>query len=128
MRINGVIWLLENHRDLIDAGYALNEGGGGALRDGVHIANGVQASEKVYQSFTLEVTNPGGHSSLPVKDNAIYRLADALIRIRAHDFPVALNEVTQVLFERSAEIEEGELEAALKGILEYPPNPADLSR
>ncbi len=121
---NGVIWLLENHRDLIDAGYALNEGGGGALRDGVHIANGVQASEKVYQSFTLEVTNPGGHSSLPVKDNAIYRLADALIRIRAHDFPVALNEVTQVLFERSAEIEEGELEAALQGILEYPPNPA----
>ena len=121
---NGVVWLLENHPDLIDAEYALNEGGKGTLRDGVHIANFVQASEKVYQSFTLEVTNPGGHSSLPVKDNAIYRLADALIRIRAFDFPVALNEVTQIFFERSAELEEGDLAAAMRGILQFPPDPA----
>jgi len=121
---NGVVWLLENHPDLVDAEYALNEGGGGTIRDGVHIANGVQASEKVYQSFTLEAVNPGGHSSLPVKDNAIYRLADALIRIRAYDFPVALNEVTQVFFERSAELEEGDLAAAMRGILKYPPDPA----
>ena len=121
---NGVIWLLENHPDLIDAEYALNEGGGGALRDGVHITNGVQASEKVYQSFTLEVTNPGGHSSLPIKDNAIYRLADALIRIRAYDFPVALNDVTQVYFERSAQLEKGDLAAAMRGVLQYPPDPA----
>jgi acetylornithine deacetylase/succinyl-diaminopimelate desuccinylase-like protein len=121
---NGVIWLLENHPDLIEAEYALNEGGGGALRDGVPVANGVQASEKVYQSFTLEVTNPGGHSSLPDKDNAIYRLADALIRIRGYDFPVALNEVTKIFFERSAELEEGELADAMRGILQYPPDPA----
>ncbi len=121
---NGVIWLLENHPDMVDAEYALNEGGGGALRDGVHIANGVQASEKVYQSFTLEVTNPGGHSSLPVKDNAIYRLADALIRIRSYDFPVALNDVTQAFFERSAQLEEGDLAAAMQGILQYPPDSA----
>jgi len=121
---NGVTWLLENHPDLVDAEYAVNEGGGGALRDGVRIANGVQASEKVYQSFTLEVTNPGGHSSLPVKDNAIYRLADALIRIRAYDFPVALNDVTQVFFERSAQLEEGDLAAAMQGVLQYPPDPA----
>lgn len=121
---NGVIWLLANHPDLIDAEYALNEGGGGVIRDGVHIANGVQASEKVYQSFTLDITNPGGHSSLPVKDNAIYRLADALIRIRGHDFPVALNDVTKKFFERSAEIEEGELAAAMRGVLQYPPDPA----
>jgi len=77
---NGVVWLLENHRELIDAEYALNEGGSAVIKDGKHIANGVQASEKVYQTFTLEVTNPGGHSSLPVKDNAIYHLADALVR------------------------------------------------
>lgn len=121
---NGVAWLLENHPDLIDAAYALNEGGGGAMKDGRRIANDVQASEKVYQSFTLEVTNPGGHSSLPVKENAIYRLADALIRLRALDFPVVLNEVTRVFFERSASIEQGELASAMRGILEEPPDSA----
>jgi acetylornithine deacetylase/succinyl-diaminopimelate desuccinylase-like protein len=121
---NGVEWLLANHRDLIDAEYALNEGGGGAMQGGRRISNAVQASEKVYQSFVLEVTNPGGHSSLPVKENAIYRLADALARIRDHDFPVAFNEVTRVYFERSAEIEQGELAAAMRGVLAAPPEPA----
>ncbi len=121
---NGVVWLLENHRELIDAEYALNEGGSAVIRDGKHIANGVQASEKVYQTFTLEVTNPGGHSSLPMKDNAIYRLADALVRIRAYDFPVVLNEVTRVFFERYAELEEGDLAAAMRGIIQDPPDPA----
>jgi acetylornithine deacetylase/succinyl-diaminopimelate desuccinylase-like protein len=121
---NGVIWLIENHPEMIDAEYALNEGGGGQIRDGVHIANGVQASEKVYQSFILEVTNPGGHSSLPKKENAIYQLADALIRIRAYDFPVSLNEVTRAFFEGSADIEEGELAEAMRGVLQDPPDPA----
>ena len=124
---NGVQWLLENHAELIDAEYALNEGGGGAMKDGKHIANGVQASEKVYQSFTLEVTNPGGHSSLPLKDNAIYHLADALVRIRNHDFPVSLNEVTQLFFERSAELEKGELADAMRGVLQSPPDPAAIA-
>ena len=124
---NGVQWLLENHRDLIDAEYALNEGGGGAMKDGRHIANGVQASEKVYQTFTLEVTNPGGHSSLPLKDNAIYHLAEALVRIRNHDFPVILNEVTQMFFERSAELEEGELAEAMRGVMESPPDAASIA-
>jgi acetylornithine deacetylase/succinyl-diaminopimelate desuccinylase-like protein len=117
-------WLIANHPELIDVEYALNEGGGGSLRDGVPIAHNVQASEKVFQSFTPEVTNPGGHSSLPVKDNAIYRLSDALIRIRAHDFPVALNEVTKAFFERSASIEDGELAAAMRGVLQFPPDPS----
>ena len=124
---NGVQWLLENHAELIDAEYALNEGGGGAMKDGKHIANGVQASEKVYQTFMLEVTNPGGHSSLPLKDNAIYHLADALVRIRNHDFPVSLNEVTQLFFERSAELEEGELADAMRGVLQSPPDPAAIA-
>ena len=121
---NGVVWLLENHRELIDAEYALNEGGSAVIRDGRHIANGVQASEKVYQTFTLEVTNPGGHSSLPMKDNAIYRLADALVRIRAYDFPVVLNEVTRIFFERYADLEEGDLAAAMRGIIQDPPDPS----
>ena len=121
---NGVTWLLENHRDLIDAEYAVSEGGRGAIKEGAYVAHYVQASEKVYQTFALEVTNPGGHSSLPVKDNAIYRLADALIRIRAHDFPVVINEISRIFFERSAELEEGELAAAMRGVLSDPPDPA----
>lgn len=113
---NGVQFLLENHRDLIDAEYALNEGGGGSMRNGRHIFNSVQASEKVYQSYTLEVTNPGGHSSLPVKDNAIYHLVDALAKIRSYDFPVILNDVTRMYFQRAAELEEGDLAAAMRAI------------
>jgi acetylornithine deacetylase/succinyl-diaminopimelate desuccinylase-like protein len=124
---NGVQWLLENHPDLIDAEYALNEGGGGSLKNGIHVANNVQASEKVYQTFILETTNPGGHSSLPLKDNAIYRLADGLVRIRNHDFPVRLNEVTQLFFERSAELEEGELADAMRGVLQSPPDPSSIA-
>jgi acetylornithine deacetylase/succinyl-diaminopimelate desuccinylase-like protein len=124
---NGVTWLLDNHRELIDAEYALNEGGGGAMRNGVHLLNAVQASEKVYQSFTLETTNPGGHSSLPVKDNAIYHLADALVRIRNHDFPVSLNEVTRMYFERTADLG-GEFETAMRGVLADPPDPSAIAR
>ncbi len=124
---NGVQWLLENHRELIDAEYALNEGGGGAMKDGQRIVNAVQASEKVYQTFMLETTNPGGHSSLPLKDNAIYHLADALIRIRNHDFPVSLNEVTLAFFERSAELAEGELADAMRGVLQSPPDPSSIA-
>jgi acetylornithine deacetylase/succinyl-diaminopimelate desuccinylase-like protein len=124
---NGVQWLLENHRELIDAEYALNEGGGGAMKDGVHIANGVQASEKVYQTFMLETTNAGGHSSLPLKDNAIYHLADALMRIRNYDFPVSLNEVTQAFFERSADLSDGELADAMRGVLQSPPDAASIA-
>ena len=99
---NGVEWLLANHRELIDAEFGLNEGGGGQMKDGRRIANTVQATEKVFQSFRLEVKNPGGHSSLPVPDNAIYRLAEGLVRLSRHQFPVRLNEVTRLFFERSA--------------------------
>lgn len=124
---NGVQWLLAQHPALIDAEYALNEGGGGAMKDGVRLSNAVQASEKVYQSFTLEVTNPGGHSSLPVRDNAIYRLADALGRIRDYDFPVVLNDVTRAYFERSAALQSGELASAMLGVLKTPPDPAAIA-
>jgi acetylornithine deacetylase/succinyl-diaminopimelate desuccinylase-like protein len=123
---NGVVWLLAEHRDLIDAEFALNEGGGGALRQGRRLANSVQASEKIYQTFELEVTNPGGHSSLPERENAIYRLSEALLRIREHDFPVALNEVTRAFFERSALGQPPEIAAAMRGVLEDPPSPQAL--
>jgi len=102
---NGVEWLVRNHRNLIDAEFAINEGGGGNMRRGKYLTNEVQASEKVYQDFRLEVTNPGGHSSLPVKDNAISHLSAGLARLATFDFPVQLNEVTRAYFERSAAAE-----------------------
>src|SRR6476619_5525619 len=78
---NGAEWLVKNHKALIDAEFAINEGGGGSMRKGKYLTNEVQASEKVFQDFHLEVTNPGGHSSLPVKDNAIYHLSEGLSRL-----------------------------------------------
>ena len=102
---NGVDWLVKNHKDLIDAEFAINEGGGGTMRKGKYLTNEVQASEKVFQNFRLEVTNAGGHSSLPVKDNAIYHLSEALARLATFDFPVQLNEVARAYFERSAAVE-----------------------
>jgi acetylornithine deacetylase/succinyl-diaminopimelate desuccinylase-like protein len=99
---NGVAWLLKEHRGLIDAELAINEGGGGALKNGRRVSNSVQASEKIFQSYRLEVTNRGGHSSLPVKDNAIWHLAGGLARLAELDFPVNLDEVNRQFFERTA--------------------------
>lgn len=102
---NGVDWLITNHRALIDAELALNEGGSGQMRKGQYLINQVQASEKVYQDFRVESRNPGGHSSRPIRDNAIYHLSDALARLAKHDFPVNMNEVTRTYFERMAAFE-----------------------
>ena len=100
---NGVDWLLKNHRDLIDAEFALNADGGGIYtRDGKPAIVTVDASEKLYADYQLEVKNPGGHSSLPVPDNAIYHLTDALGRLERYKFPFELNAVTRAFFERSA--------------------------
>ncbi len=111
---NGPEFLIKNHRDLLDAEFGINEGGGGRHRKGVKLFNGVQASEKVYQSFRLEVKNKGGHSSLPSKDNAIYRLAAGLERLSKFDFPVNLNEVTRGYFQKMATIETGQQAADMK--------------
>jgi acetylornithine deacetylase/succinyl-diaminopimelate desuccinylase-like protein len=102
---NGVDWLVKNHRDLIDAEFAINEGGGGTMRGDKYQTMEIQASEKVYQDFRLEVKNPGGHSSLPSRENAIYRLVAGLGRLAVHEFPVALNEITRGYFERSASVQ-----------------------
>src|SRR3954465_3275129 len=126
---NGVDWLVKNHKDLIDAEFAINEGGGGNMRKGKYLTNEVQASEKVFQNFRLEVTNPGGHSSLPVKDNAIYHLSDGLARLAKFDFPVQLNEVTRVYFERSAQVEsDPKVAAGMRAVAKSTPDLAAAGR
>ena len=121
---NGVEWLTRTHRDLLDAAYALNEGGGGTLTEegGITAArplmHTVQAAEKVPVNYTLTATNPGGHSSVPRPDNAIYELADALGRLARSDFPVALNPVTREYFARSAAVEpRPEMAAAMRALV-----------
>ena len=125
---NGVDWLLKNHKDLINAEYALNEGGGGQQKDGKKILNRVQLSEKVFQSFQIEAKNNGGHSSQPRKDNAIYHIAKALDNLAHYDFPVNLNEGTRVYFERSSKIETGQLAEDMKGVILNPPKPEAVAR
>ena len=120
---NGAQFLVNEHRELVDAAFAINEGGGGVISEGRYVSNSVQAAEKVYQSYTLEVTNPGGHSSLPRKDNAIFELAHALTRIQAYEFPVILNETTRAYFQGMSAIETGERAAMMKRLLEDPPAP-----
>ena len=126
---NGVDWLVKNHRDLIEAEFAINEGGGGNMRKGKYLTNEVQASEKVFQDFRLDVTNSGGHSSLPVKDNAIYHLAAGLSRLAAFEFPVQLNEVTRAYFERSASVEsDPKVAADMRAVAKPTPDPAAAAR
>ena len=117
---NGVAFLLEEHRDLIDAAFALNEGGGGMSQDGVKLSNNVQAAEKLYLSFYFTATNPGGHSSLPVRKNAIYDLSGALLAVQNHGFPVMLNEITEEFFGRSADLVGGEMGDAMRRIVANP--------
>lgn len=120
---NGVQYLIANHRDLMDAAFVINEGSGGRLDDqGNRISLGIQAGEKVYQDYTLEVTNRGGHSSAPVRDNAIYHLSQGLARLADYDFPVKLNDAVRANFERMAVIEGGPGGAAMAAVAK---NPAD---
>jgi acetylornithine deacetylase/succinyl-diaminopimelate desuccinylase-like protein len=121
---NGAHWLVENHRPLIDAAFAINEGGGGTLEgkgmDVKPLFNSIQAAEKVYVDFTLTATNPGGHSSVPRPDNAIYELADALGRLAKFSFPVALNPTTRGFFEQTAKVETPEIAGAMRAIVKNP--------
>ena len=126
---NGVNWLLKNHRELIDAEYALNPDAGTFQMIGDKKSmTALGASEKLYQDYDLKVTNPGGHSSLPVADNAIYQLAGGLVRLERYKFPFELNEVTRVYFDRMSAIVGGELGADMKAILKDPPDAAALAR
>jgi acetylornithine deacetylase/succinyl-diaminopimelate desuccinylase-like protein len=122
---SGIVHLLKNHRALVDAEFALNEGGNGLLdKNGNYLRMTIQAGEKVFQTYQLEVTNPGGHSSLPVKDNAIYHLAGGLARLAAYDFPFKLSDTTRAYFEQMSRIETGQTAADMKAILRDPPDPA----
>ena len=126
---NGVDFLIKHHRPLIDAELALNEGGGGLLdKDDKPVRHGVQAGEKVYQTFRLEATNKGGHSSVPPRDNAIYQLSEALARLGKFDFPFHLSEVTRAYYEKMSTVESGQVAADMKAILSDPPDQAALDR
>ena len=128
-RSNGVEWLIKNHRDLIDAEFILNpDAGDFELDQGKKLLVGVQAAEKLYQDFDVKVTNPGGHSSLPGKENAIYELADGLNRLEHYQFPFELSEVTREYFKREADIVGGSTGADMKAILKTPPDEAAIAR
>jgi acetylornithine deacetylase/succinyl-diaminopimelate desuccinylase-like protein len=130
MPYNGVDWLIKNKRDLIDAEYVINvDAGGGELdKAGKHALFDVQAAEKVYHSVTITATNPGGHSSLPRKDNAIYSLARALDRVAAYDFPAKPNDVVRAYFAKAAPTVEPEIGAAMKKVAGGSNDPAAIAR
>jgi acetylornithine deacetylase/succinyl-diaminopimelate desuccinylase-like protein len=122
---NGAEYLAANERDLIDAAFALNEGGGGDTDGQGHIvAQSIQVGEKLYQDYRLLATNPGGHSSQPVRDNAIYAMSDALLKIREHEFPAEFNDTTRVFFERAGAARKDALGAAMVALAKDPGNVA----
>jgi acetylornithine deacetylase/succinyl-diaminopimelate desuccinylase-like protein len=126
---NGVDWLLKNHRDLIDAEFALNPDAGGVFTDGGKILDmEFEATEKLYADFRVAATNPGGHSSLPKPDNAIYHVVDALARLEKAPFPFELNDVTREYFTEVAATQTGETAADMRAILATPPDPAAIAR
>jgi acetylornithine deacetylase/succinyl-diaminopimelate desuccinylase-like protein len=119
---NGVDWLLKNHRDLIEAAFVLNSDSGGVdLEHGKAISFNVEATEKLYGDYQLTATNPGGHSSLPTPDNAIYHIADSLTRLQGYAFPFELNPVTRAYFARMSKLESGQTAADMAAILQNPP-------
>jgi len=121
----GAEWLANNKRDLIDAAFALNEGGGGRLdANGKPEALSLQVGEKASQNYTLLVTNPGGHSSRPVRPSAIAQLAAAVQKVEAYEFPVHLNPVTTAFFEQTGKALGGERGAAMQRIAANPQDSA----
>lgn len=126
---NGVDWLLKNHRDLVDAEFALNpDSGGVTAENGKPIAVEFEATEKLYADYQLLATNPGGHSSLPRPDNAIYHVSDALGRLQTTEFPFELNAVTREYFAQMARVESGQTAADMRAILTEPPDPQAIAR
>jgi len=124
----GIKWMIKNHHDLIDAEFALNEGGRVGLKNGKPLRNDLQTSEKVFVNYSFEVKNSGGHSSLPTRDNAIYHLAEGLARLSKYDFPVVLNETTRAWLERAAPLEDPQIGAAMNSVASGRPDPGALAR
>ena len=126
---NGVDWLLKNHRDLVDAEFALNADGGGVITEkGKPFIVAMGASEKLYADYELEVTNPGGHSSMPTPENAIYQLSDALVRLEHYKFPFELNDVTRAFFQQTAKVQTGQVAADMLAVTKTPPDQAAIER
>ncbi len=126
---NSVEWLLRTQPDVLKAKFVLNEGAGGLLDgDGRHVALDIQAGEKVYQDFELETTNPGGHSSRPVRDNAINDLAAGLARLAAYQFPISVNTTTRAYFESQAKLAPAPVSADMLAVLRDPPDAAAAER
>jgi acetylornithine deacetylase/succinyl-diaminopimelate desuccinylase-like protein len=126
---NGPAYLLKEHRDLISANLVINlDGGGGNLHNGRPLYFEVGTSEKTYVTYTLETTSPGGHGSLPGRDNAIYRLADGLGRLEAFEFPVMLTATTRASFEKLAALEPGPASADMRAVAQMPPDLAAAER
>ena len=122
---NGVEWLAANRRELIDAEFALNEGGGGTSdASGKVVGQSIQVGEKIFATYRLETRNPGGHSSAPRPDNAIYQLARALARLEAHKFPLEMTETTRTYFREAGA---GRKDAIGAAMLALAANPADKS-
>jgi acetylornithine deacetylase/succinyl-diaminopimelate desuccinylase-like protein len=120
---NGVDWLIKNHRDWIDAEFVLNHDGGGIVSEhGKPFIMTIEPAEKLYADYTLAVTNPGGHSSLPVPDNAIYHLTDGLSHLEQYRFPVEVNNITRAYFERMSKVEKGQRSADMKAVAKEPPD------
>ncbi len=120
-RMNGAQWLAEYQPALIAAGFALNEGGGGDTDGkGTLVSQSMQIGEKSNRSFELETTNPGGHSSIPVDDNAIYELSDALVRVRGYKFPIRFNGTTRTFFAKAGAARSDGLGAAMVRLADDP--------
>ncbi len=121
-QFNSVPWLLEKYPEAMKADFALNEGDDSQLDEkGQPRLLGIQVGEKVYMDYNLEVTNAGGHSSRPIKDNAIYHLANGLARLGAYDFPIALNDATKGYYEQNAKIEpDPEVAGAMRAMVKDP--------
>lgn len=118
---NGAQYLANNKRELIDAAFALNEGGGGDTDGkGRLIAQSIQVGEKIYQDYRLVATNPGGHSSQPVRDNAIYAMSDALLKVREHEFPAEFNDTTRAFFSRAGAARKDAMGAAMVALANDP--------
>ena len=126
---NGVDWLLQQHRDWMEAEYCINlDGGEFEKENGKRILAAIQASEKVYVDFQFESLNPGGHSSVPTPDNAIYHLAGALTRLQSFSFPVHINEITRNYFARMGALTSGQEAIDMKAVAKEPPDAAAVRR
>lgn len=126
---NGAAWLVQEHRDLVDAAYVINPDAGGVELDhGKTVVATVEATEKVYADYQVTATNRGGHSSLPRPDNAIYELMAALNKLAGYSFPFELNEVTRTYFSNLEKQETGQVAADIRAILASPPDVAAAAR